>query len=84
MSDPDREELKEQLRAMMAGRGDGIDLDTPFHWVTEGVKQPAALFEHLPELLPPVEAIVSTVVWKTLTQKRQLPPVTRSEVIYRS
>jgi hypothetical protein len=53
MSDPDREELKEQLRAMVAGRGDGIDLDTPFHWVIESLKQPTAFFEHLPELLPP-------------------------------
>lgn len=45
--------LKEQLRAMVAGRGDGIDLDTPFHWVIENVKQPVLFFEQLPELLPP-------------------------------
>jgi hypothetical protein len=53
MSGTDREELKDQLRAMVAGRGDGIDLDTPFHWVVEELKHPVAFFEHLPELLPP-------------------------------
>lgn len=53
MANSDREELKEQLRAMAAGRGGGIDLDTPFHWVVENVKQPVPFFEHLPELLPP-------------------------------
>jgi hypothetical protein len=42
----------EQLRAMIAGRGDGIDLDTPVHWAVEGLKQPAPFFEHLPSLLP--------------------------------
>ena len=47
-----REEIIEQLRAMLAGRGDGIDLDTPFHWEIEGLKQPAPFFEHLPTLLP--------------------------------
>jgi hypothetical protein len=53
MIETDREELKEQLRAMSAGRGDGIDIDTPFHWVIEGLKQPVQFFEQLPELLPP-------------------------------
>jgi hypothetical protein len=53
MTDTNRAELKEELRAMVAGRGDGIDLDTPFHWVVEGLEQPAAFFERLPELLPP-------------------------------
>lgn len=53
MTDNNKDLLKEQLRAMVAGRSDGIDLDTPFHWVIEGLKQPAAFFEHLPELLPP-------------------------------
>ena len=38
---------------MLAGRGDGIDLDTPFHWAVEGLKQPVSFFEHLPSLLPP-------------------------------
>jgi hypothetical protein len=53
MTEPDREELKEQLRAMSAGRGDGIDIDTPFHWVIEELKHPVPFFEQLPELLPP-------------------------------
>jgi hypothetical protein len=53
MTDTNREELKEQLRAMVAGRGDGIDLDTPFHSVIEGLEQPVPFFEHLPKLLPP-------------------------------
>lgn len=53
MTDTDREELKEQLRAMSAGRGDGIDIDTPFHWVVEDLKLPVLFFEHLSELLPP-------------------------------
>lgn len=53
MPTADREELKAQLRAMVAGRGDGIDLDTPFQWVIEDLKQPVAFFEHLPTLLPP-------------------------------
>lgn len=38
---------------MVAGRGDGIDLDTPFHWVVEGLEMPGPFFEHLPKLLPP-------------------------------
>jgi hypothetical protein len=52
MRDANREELKEQLQALAAGRGDGIDLDTPSHWVIEGLKRPDPFFEHLPELLP--------------------------------
>lgn len=48
-----RETLKDQLRAMAAGRGDGIDLDTPFHWVIENLKRPDAFFQSLPILLPP-------------------------------
>jgi hypothetical protein len=52
MTDPGRDELKEQISAMVAGRGDSIDLDTPFHWVIEGLKQPTKFFEHLPQLLP--------------------------------
>jgi hypothetical protein len=37
---------------MMAGRGEGIKLDTPFHWAIDGLKQRAPFFEHLPSLLP--------------------------------
>jgi len=53
MADIDREELKEQLRPMVAVWGDGIDLDTPFHWVVEDLEEPGPFFGHLPELLPP-------------------------------
>lgn len=44
--------MKEQLQVMAAGRGDGIDLDTPFHWVVENLKLPVPFFAQLPELLP--------------------------------
>jgi hypothetical protein len=37
---------------MAAGRGDGIDLDTPFRWVIEGIEQPEKFMRHLPSLLP--------------------------------
>jgi hypothetical protein len=47
-----RERLKEQLRAMIAGRGDGIDLDSVDRWVVEGVKDPIAFFRHIGELIP--------------------------------
>ena len=53
LTESSKDELKEQLRAILAGRGDGIDLDTPFHWVIEGLKQPGAFFDQLPGLLPP-------------------------------
>ena len=52
MTELNREELKDQLRAMAAGRGDGIDLDTPFHWVIEDLTHPVSFFERLPDLLP--------------------------------
>lgn len=48
----ERERLKDNLRDMAAGRGDGIDLDTPFRWVVEGIKQPQPFFASLPSLLP--------------------------------
>jgi hypothetical protein len=49
----DPKELKKQIRAMAAGRNDGLHLDTPFQWMIEGLKQPVPFFEHLPKLLPP-------------------------------
>ncbi len=52
MSTIDRNQLKDLLRAMVAGRCDGIDIDTPHHWVIEDLKRPASFFEHLPALLP--------------------------------
>src|SRR5437867_12682969 len=53
MKTAEREQLKEGLRAILSGRGDGIDLDTEFHWVAEGIKEPVPFFDHLPCLLPP-------------------------------
>jgi hypothetical protein len=44
--------LKEQLRAVLNGGGDGLDLDTPFHWIIAHLKQPDPFFEKLPMLLP--------------------------------
>jgi hypothetical protein len=52
MNNAEREQLKDSLRSMAAGRGDGIDLDTPFHWVIEGIEQPETFIRHLPSLLP--------------------------------
>jgi hypothetical protein len=48
----EREELKEQLRTMAAGRGDGIDLDSPDRWTIEGVRDPVAFFRYLSLLIP--------------------------------
>ena len=48
----EREGLKEQLRAMAAGRGDGIDLDTPERWCVEGVMNAAEFFRGLSLLIP--------------------------------
>src|SRR5260221_3530962 len=52
MGTAEREGLKEQLRAMAAGRGDGIDLDSQDRWAVEGVKDPVAFFRHLALLIP--------------------------------
>jgi hypothetical protein len=52
-----KEQMVEQLRAMAAGRGDGIDLNTPSNWIIKGLKQPDLFFEHLAKLLPP-DAII--------------------------
>ena len=40
MNAAEREHWKENLRAMIAGRLDGIDVDTPFTWDVDGIKQP--------------------------------------------
>ena len=45
MNTAQREQLKDNLRAMIAGRSDGIVLDTPFNWIVEGIKQPDPFFE---------------------------------------
>lgn len=52
MTNAEREHLKDNLRGMVAGRGDGIDLDTPFRWVVEGIDQPDPFMRHLSSLLP--------------------------------
>ena len=52
MDASEREGIKEQLRAMVAGRGDGIDLDSPDRWVIEGLTDPTNFFRHLGLLLP--------------------------------
>ena len=52
MTNAERDQLKDNLRAMAAGGGDGIDLDTQFRWVVEGIKQPEPFFASLPLLLP--------------------------------
>ena len=44
MNATEREGLKEQLRVMAAGRGDGIDLDSVDRWVVEGLRDPVAFF----------------------------------------
>ena len=48
----EREGLKEQLLAMAAGRGDGIDLDSVNRWVIAGLKDPASFFQQLHILIP--------------------------------
>ena len=52
MNTTEREGLKEQLGAMAAGRGDGIDLDSVDRWVIEGLKDPSAFFRQLSGLIP--------------------------------
>jgi hypothetical protein len=52
MDPGEREELKDQLRVMAAGRGDGIDLDSKDRWVIKGLTDPQAFFRHLHELIP--------------------------------
>jgi hypothetical protein len=52
MDTTERAILKEQLSAMAAGRGDGIELDTPERWVIGGLRQPVAFFRHLDLLIP--------------------------------
>jgi len=53
MTSAEQEQLKDNLRGMIAGRGDGIDLDTQFRWVVERIDQPEPFIRSLPLLLPP-------------------------------
>ncbi len=51
--DPAKRELfKEQLSMMAAGRGDGIDLDSPQRWVVEGLRDPVDFCRCLAQLIP--------------------------------
>jgi hypothetical protein len=52
MEPTERQELKEQLRVMAAGRGDGIDLDSPDRWVIKALQDAPAFFRHVHELIP--------------------------------
>ena len=47
-----REVLKEQLKAMIAGRGDGICLDSADRCSITGVRDSVAFFQNLPLLIP--------------------------------
>lgn len=51
MDTAEQKALKEQLQAMIAGRGDGIDLDSQDCWVVQGLKNPVAFFRHLSVLI---------------------------------
>ncbi len=51
--DNDPEAVKGELRAILAGRGDGIDLNTPVHWAVDGISQPQGFFRGLKSLLTP-------------------------------
>ena len=53
MKNAEREKLKDNLRGMIAGRGDGIDLNTEFRWVLSGIKKPQLFFGNLHSLLTP-------------------------------
>ena len=52
MDPSEREVLKAQLSLLAAGRGDGIDLDSPERWAVEGLRDPASFFQYLDELIP--------------------------------
>ncbi|HWW03141.1 MAG TPA: hypothetical protein VNZ64_25800 [Candidatus Acidoferrum sp.] len=52
MNPTEREAFKEQLSLMAAGRGDGIDLDSPQRWTVAGLRDPATFFRHLDRLIP--------------------------------
>jgi hypothetical protein len=53
MTNSEREQLTANIREIIAGRDDGIELETEFCWVVSGVIQPVAFFQSLFLLLPP-------------------------------
>ena len=52
MNTSEKEGLKEQLRGMVAGRGDGIDLNSENRWRVEGLKNPIEFFQRLNLVIP--------------------------------
>ena len=54
MTPPEKQTPANEFRAFIAGRGDGIAIDTPQHWVTEHIVREHAtkFFESLSMLLP--------------------------------
>jgi hypothetical protein len=52
MNAAERGELKEQLRSLTAGHGNGIDLDSKNRWVIEGLKNPTDFFRQLDKVTP--------------------------------
>jgi hypothetical protein len=52
MNRAEREQLKGNLRGIIAGRCDAIGLDTPFQWIVDGIKQPELFFSSITSLLP--------------------------------
>lgn len=52
MDEAQRSSMMEQLRAMAAGRGDGIDLDSADQWVVGNLTEPAVFFRELAVLIP--------------------------------
>jgi len=51
-SPADLAELKEQIQAAVAGRLEGLDIDTPNHWRVSPVNDPASFFTHLGDIMP--------------------------------
>jgi len=49
----EREQLKANLKKMVAAGETGLQLDTQFRWVVSGIKDPVRFFQNLPLLLPP-------------------------------
>ncbi|MCW1884420.1 hypothetical protein OKA04_06730 [Luteolibacter flavescens] len=52
MSNAERDHLKANLLGMIAGQGDGIDLDTPYRWNVKGIEEAERFFRSLDSLLP--------------------------------
>ena len=54
MTPPERQTPAEELRAFIAGRGEGLVIDTPQYWVTESIRREQApnFFQSLSMILP--------------------------------